>query len=63
MPTVFYVISYFIPASYYINITRGIILRRAGIAHLWTDGLAFFAIGTVLLIIAARHFQNKVIMA
>src|SRR5436190_378489 len=63
MPTVFYVISYFIPASYYINITRGIILRGAGIAHLWIDGLALFAIGTILLIIAARRFQNKVIMA
>ncbi|PYU59946.1 MAG: ABC transporter permease [Acidobacteria bacterium] len=63
MPTFFYVISYFIPASYYINITRGIILRGAGIAHLWIDGLALFAIGTILLIIAARRFQNKVIMA
>src|SRR2546423_8055642 len=63
MPTVFYVISYFIPASYYINITRGIILRGAGIAHLWIDGLALFAIGTILLIIAARRFQNKIIMA
>jgi ABC-2 type transport system permease protein len=63
MPTIFYVISYFIPASYYINITRGIILRGAGIAHLWTDGLALFAIGTILLIVAARRFQNKVIMA
>jgi len=34
-------ISYFIPASYYINITRGIILRGAGLTHLWLDGLAF----------------------
>src|SRR5258707_9919780 len=63
MPTFFYVISYFIPASYFINITRGIILRGAGIAQLWTDGLALFAIGSFLLIIAARRFQNKVIMA
>jgi ABC-2 type transport system permease protein len=63
MPTFFYVISYFIPASYFINITRGIILRGAGIAQLWTDGLALFAIGSILLIIAARRFQKKVIMA
>jgi ABC-2 type transport system permease protein len=63
MPTFFYVISYFIPASYFINITRGIILRGAGIAQLWTDGLALFAIGSFLLIIAARRFQKKVIMA
>jgi len=63
MPIFFRVISYFVPASYFINITRGIILRGAGIQHLWIDGLALFAMGTFLLIIAARRFQNKVIMA
>jgi ABC-2 type transport system permease protein len=63
MPTFFYVISYFVPASYYINITRGIILRGAGITHLWIDALALFAMGTILLVVAARKFQNKVIMA
>src|ERR1700676_2572632 len=63
MPTIFYVISYFVPASYYINITRGIILRGAGLAHLWPDGLALSAMGSILLLIAARRFQNKVIMA
>src|SRR6266850_4337882 len=63
MPVIFYVISYFIPASYYINITRGIILRGAGLSHLWLDGLALYTIGSILLLIAARRFQNKVIMA
>jgi ABC-2 type transport system permease protein len=63
MPKVFYIISYFIPASYYINITRGIILRGAGPTHLWVDALALFAIGSLLLFIAARRFRNKVIMA
>src|SRR6202045_2529476 len=63
MPIFFRVISYFVPASYFINITRGIILRGAGIQHLWIDGLALSAMGTFLLIAAARRFQNKVIMA
>ena len=63
MPALFKPISYLVPATYFINITRGVILRGAGIAHLWTDGLALFAIGTILLIIAARRFRNKVIMA
>ncbi len=63
MPKIFYVISYFVPASYFINITRGVILRGAGITHLWIDALALFAMGTFLLVIAARRFQNKVIMA
>ncbi len=63
MPAIFRPISYLIPATYFINITRGVILRGATIRHLWTDGLALFAIGTLLLIVAARRFQNKVISA
>lgn len=63
MPKFFYVLSYFVPAAYYINITRGIILRGAGWIHLWTDALVLFFMGSFLLVIAARRFHNKVIMA
>src|ERR1700726_2042342 len=63
MPKFFYVISFFVPASYYINITRGIILRGAGLPQLWPDALALFAMGALLLTVAARRFQKKVIMA
>ena len=63
MPKFFFALSYFIPATYFINITRGIILRGATWAHLWTDALALCLMGTLLLIIAARRFHNKVIMA
>jgi ABC-2 type transport system permease protein len=62
MPKFFYVLSYFVPATYFINITRGIILRGAGWAHLWIDALALFGMGTLLLVIAARRFHDKVIM-
>jgi len=62
MPLIFYIISFFVPATYFINITRGIILRGAGFTHLWIDGLALFAMGTLLLIVAARRFHDKVIM-
>jgi ABC-type multidrug transport system permease subunit len=54
-------VSYIVPATYYINITRGIILRGAQLAHLWTDALALFAMGTALLLVAARRFQHKII--
>jgi ABC-2 type transport system permease protein len=63
MPRFFYVISYFVPATYFINITRGIILRGAGWVHLWTDALALFLMGSLLLVIAARRFHDKVITA
>jgi ABC-2 type transport system permease protein len=63
MPLVFRTLSYFVPASYFINITRGIILRGATFQHLFFDGLALFAMGTFLLVMAARRFRNKIIMA
>jgi len=63
MPWFFHTLSYFVPATYFIDITRGIILRGATFQHLWTDALALFTMGTLLLIIAARRFSNKVIMA
>jgi len=63
MPKFFYYLSYFVPAAYYINITRGIILRGAGWIHLWSDAVVLFLMGAALLIIAARRFHNKIIMA
>ena len=63
MPKFFFILSYFVPATYFIDITRGIILRGAGLVHLWIDAVALFFMGTMLLVIAARRFQNKVIMA
>src|SRR5205814_4640403 len=46
MPKFFYVLTYFVPATYFIDITRGIILRGAGWVHLWIDAVAlFFKIG------------------
>src|SRR5262249_11770818 len=63
MPKFFFILSYFVPATYFIDITRGIIHRGAGWQHLWLDATALFSIASFLLFIAARRFQNKVIMA
>lgn len=63
MPWIFHTLSYFVPATYFINITRGIILRGAGVLDLWIDGLMLFGMGTLLLFLAARRFHNKVIIA
>ncbi len=63
MPKFFFILSYFVPATYFIDITRGIILRGAAWQHLWVDAAALSCMGTLLLVIAARRFQNKIIMA
>jgi ABC-2 type transport system permease protein len=63
MPAVFYAFSFLVPATYYVNISRGIILRGAGFEHLWQDGLVLLGMGVVLLFVAARRFRNKFIAA
>ncbi len=61
MPLVFYLASFLLPATYFVNITRGIILRAAGFSHLWIDGLVLLLMGVVLLLAAAKRFQKKLI--
>ena len=61
MPLPFYLLSFIVPGSYFVNISRGIILRGAGLQHLWHDGLVLVVMGVVLLLIAAKRFQKKVI--
>ncbi len=63
MPLGFYLLSFVIPATYYIDITRGIILRGATIFHLWIDAVVLTAMGVTLLLLAARRFQKKIIAA
>jgi len=61
MPLPFYLFSFLVPGTYFVNISRGIILRGAGIAHLWMDGAVLLTFGVALLLLAAKRFQKKVI--
>lgn len=61
MPLPFYLMSFAVPGTYFVNISRGIILRGAGLQHLWMDGLVLLVMGILLLSLAARRFHNKII--
>lgn len=61
MPLIFQTISYFIPATYMINITRGVILRGAGFSELWPDALALFCMGLFILLLATRRFKQMIV--
>jgi ABC-2 type transport system permease protein len=62
MPTFFRGVSYLIPATYYIQILRGIILRGAHFADLWPNAVVLTLMGCATLFLAARQFvkQNAV---
>ena len=58
MPLIIYIISLFIPATYYLEILRGIILRGAGIAALWDEALALAAFGVFFMVVSALRFKK-----
>jgi ABC-2 type transport system permease protein len=61
MPLPFYILSYFVPATYMIEIFRGVILRGAGFLELWPSALALAVIGVSVLLFAANRFKRMVV--
>ena len=62
MPGVFRAISAIIPATYYIQIIRGIVLRGSAFSDLWLNALVLTLMGTAAIALAAYAFvkQNAV---
>ncbi len=56
MPVVFQGVSKIIPATYYISILRGIILRGADFGQMWVDAAVLLVMGIVTVLLAARQF-------
>ena len=59
MPPFFRVVSKVIPATYFIQILRGIILRGAGFKDLWVQALVLTLMGTAAILLAAWQFVRK----
>jgi ABC-2 type transport system permease protein len=59
MPLFFRGVSRVIPATYYIRILRGIILRGAGFADLWVNALVLMLMGSAAILLAARQFVKQ----
>jgi ABC-2 type transport system permease protein len=58
MPLIIYFISWFIPATYYLEILRGIILRGAGLAALWDEALVLAGFGIFFMALSALRFKK-----
>jgi len=56
MPLPFQLISRLIPATYFIAILRGIVLRGAGMAELWPQAAVLAAMGCLAILLASRAF-------
>ena len=60
MPRLIQVIALFVPARYFINITKGIFLKGIGVSILWPDILLLTGYGAVMFFFAARKLRQKV---
>jgi len=61
LPAPLRLISSILPATHYIAISRGIIIRGAGFADLWPSVAALVLISLFLIAISARSFQKTVL--
>jgi ABC-2 type transport system permease protein len=59
MPWIFYAISTILPATYFIELMRAIILRGAGFLEFWRHLAILAVMGGVLFSLCALRFKNK----
>jgi ABC-2 type transport system permease protein len=60
LPGPLQVVSHLLPATYFIKITRGIVIRGASFQDLWQPVTALLAISFVLIAASARAFKKTV---
>jgi len=58
MPTIIYVVGQAVPATYFIHILRGIILRGAGFQDLWPSGAVLAGMALFVLVLATLRFRK-----
>jgi ABC-2 type transport system permease protein len=59
MPLPLQYLTEIVPASHFVTIIRGIMLKGAGVAILWKQAVALVLITAVLLGAAANRFKLK----
>lgn len=60
MPWIFYAISTVLPATYYIELERALVLRGAGLEDFWFNLVILAAMGAALFSLCALRFKRKI---
>jgi ABC-2 type transport system permease protein len=60
MPKAIQVITYIVPARYFITILKGIYLKGIGIRELWPNVLFLIIFTSIMVLLAKRKFKKKV---
>jgi ABC-type multidrug transport system permease subunit len=59
LPGALYLLSNFIPVTHFIQISRGIVVRGAGLADVLPSVLALIAIATILIAASTSRFRKS----
>jgi ABC-2 type transport system permease protein len=60
MPAVIQVVTYIVPARYFITVLKGIYLKGVGLEVLWGETLFLIAFAAVVFLVATRKMRQKV---
>ncbi len=60
MPLALRLLSFLVPARYYIAVTRGVLLKGVGPEVLWVQGVSMIVFAAVGLGLATRAFQKRI---
>jgi len=59
MPKALQILSYIVPAKYYLVIVRGILLKGIGLPYLYKSVVMLFIFGTLLLAVSVKNFKTN----
>ncbi|MCX5749875.1 MAG: ABC transporter permease [Candidatus Saganbacteria bacterium] len=59
MPYMVQLITYLVPARYFLTILRGIFMKGIGIEYLWPDTLMLVIFGCIMIALSAKRFRKR----
>ncbi|MBI3951445.1 MAG: ABC transporter permease [Acidobacteria bacterium] len=59
MPTVIQVITYIVPARYFVSILKGVYLKGVGVEVLWVEVVFLLAYAAIVFLLATRKLKQK----
>jgi len=61
MPKVLQLVTYLVPARYFITILRGLYLKGVGLSVLWPECLLLTAFGAIMLTLSIGAFKKRLV--
>ncbi|MDE3244894.1 MAG: ABC transporter permease [Acidobacteriota bacterium] len=61
MPKALQVVTYLVPARYFVTILRGLYLKGMGLSELWLECLLMLVFGAAMLVLAVTSFKKRLV--